>query len=534
MSIDEQVEIERARSQIRALVAEIEQLSRSDLAEADFFRGLLERVLMAMEAVAGLVWLVGDGGRVEPICHAGVEHTGIAATPETQAAHGALVQALVQSPTGLLVPPHSEVGSGGASGKAVAANDTGLLVIAAPIERGGVRAGLIEVFHQQNQPDVERGYLTFLEQVSAVAADYLGRRQLKTLDSQQTALTQVERFSRAVHESLDPVATAFVLANEARRIIGCDRVSVLVRRRRKLRLEAVSGQESVERRASAVQAIEALVRVVATAGDPLWHPDPARELPPQIEEELEHYIDESHATALAIIPLEKPRPTPVVKPGGVDAVAVAKAEAGPQVTPEPIAALVAEWFSSSSFDDGKRARVDLVAEHGKVAIANALAHTSLPFYGLSDLLGKSRVLTTARNLPRSFSFRPNCGWRGRERSSRCIVATCSRGSTAWSRSWKAGSSMAPKSRLVSCWPRSATPTWRWPSPTCSAARLPARSSSSPPGGRCSKTRKSRPTRRPGSPAAQPSCSGRSKAWSSSGSSTRPRSTTSRSAARSTA
>ena len=401
MSIDESVEIERARSQIRALVAEIEQLARSDLAEAEFFRGLLERVLVAMEAVAGLVWIVGEGGRVEPVCHAGVEHTGIAATPETQAAHGALVQALVQNPTGLLVHPHSEVGSGGAAGGTVAANDTGLLVIAAPIDRAGVRAGLIEVFHQQNLPDVERGYLTFLEQVSAVAGDYLGRRQLKTLDTQQTALTQVERFSRAVHESLDPVATAFVLANEARRIIGCDRVSVLVRRRRKLRLEAVSGQESVERRASAVQAIESLVRVVATAGDPLWHPDPARELPPQIEEELEHYIDESHAAALAIIPLEKPRPTTVIKPGGVDAVAVAKAEAAPQTAPEPIAALVAEWFSSSSFDEGKRARVDLVAEHGKVAISNALTHTSLPLFGLIDFLGKSRVLTTARNLPRT-------------------------------------------------------------------------------------------------------------------------------------
>jgi hypothetical protein len=401
MSIDESVEIERARSQIRALVTEIEQLARSDAAETEFFRGLLERVLVAMEAVAGLVWLVGESGRVEPICHAGVEHTGIAATPETQAAHGALVQALVQNPTGLLVPPHSELGAGGADGGTVAANDSGLLVIAAPIDRGGVRAGLIEVFHQPNLPDVERGYLSFLEQVSAVAGDYLERRQLKTLDTQQTALTQVERFSRAVHESLDPVATAFVLANEARRIIGCDRVSVLVRRRRKLRLEAVSGQESVERRASAVQAIESLVRVVATAGDPLWHPDPAQELPPQIEEELEHYIDESHATALAIIPLEKPRPTPVVKPGGVDAVAVARAEAPIGTAPEPIGALVAEWFSSSSFDPGKKARVDLVAEHGKVAISNALTHTGLPFYGLIDLMGKSRVLTTARNLPRT-------------------------------------------------------------------------------------------------------------------------------------
>jgi len=401
MSIDEQVEIERARGQIRALVAEIEQLSRGDLAEAEFFRGMLERVLTAMEAVAGLVWIVGESGRVEPICHAGVENTGIAATPETQAAHGQLVQALVQSPTGLLVPPHTELGRGGAAGNTVAANDTDLLVIAAPIERSAGRAGLIEIFHQQNMPDVERGYLTFLEQVSAVAGDYLARRQLKTLDGQQTALTQVERFSRVVHESLDPVATAFVLANEARRIIGCDRVSVLVRRRRKLRLEAVSGQESVERRASAVQAIEALVRVVTTAGDPLWHPDSARELPPQIEEELEHYIDESHATALAIIPLEKPKPTPVVKPGGNDAVAVARAEAGPGVVPEPIGALVAEWFSTSTFDDGKRARVDLVAEHGQMALSNALTHTGLPLYGLLDLMGKSRVLTTARNLPRT-------------------------------------------------------------------------------------------------------------------------------------
>ena len=399
MSIDEEVEIERARGQIRALVAEIEQLGRGNLAEAEFFRGLLERVLMAMEAVAGLVWLVGEGGRVEPICHAGVEHTGIAASPEAQAAHGALVQTLVGSPTGVLVPPRAEVT--GADGQKPAANATDLLVIAAPIEQGGTRAGLIEIFHQPNLPDVERGYLAFLEQVSAVAADYMGRRQLKTLDTQQTALTQVERFSRAVHESLDPIATAFVLANEARRIIGCDRVSVLVRRRRKLRLEAVSGQESVERRASAVQAIEALVRVVATAGDPLWHPDSARELPPQIEEELEHYIDESHASALAIIPLEKPKPTPVVKPGGVDAVAVAKAESMPQTSPEPIGALVAEWFSSSTFDEGKRARVDLVAEHGKVALSNALTHTSLPLYGLLDLLGKSRVLTTARNLPRT-------------------------------------------------------------------------------------------------------------------------------------
>ena len=409
-STDEAVEIERAREQIRGLVAEVERLGRGDVGEEEFFRGLLDRAIGAMEAIAGLVWLVDAEGRVEPICHAGIEHTALSA-PESQQPHGALVQTLFGAPNGVCVPPGAELT--GPDGAKLASNSTNLLVVAAPIDVGDSRAGLIEILHhpsiddsQMPPPeDVQRGFVRFLEQLAVAASGYLQRRgekkQLVALDEQQTALAQVERFSRAVHERLDPVHTAFVLANEARRIIGCDRVGVLVKRRHTLRLEAVSGQESVERRASAVQAIEALVRVVARAGEPLWHPDPTRELPPQIEEELENYIDESHATALAIIPLEKPKPTPVVKPGGVDAVAVAKAEAAPRATPEPIGAIVAEWFSSSTFDGGKRARLDLVAAHGSVSLANSLEHTGLPLYGVIHLLGKSRVLTTARNLPRT-------------------------------------------------------------------------------------------------------------------------------------
>ncbi|MFM9025078.1 MAG: hypothetical protein ACKON7_07025, partial [Planctomycetaceae bacterium] len=386
--------------EIRAVLAQVAALGQQgNVGEADFYPGMLRLVLEAMQAPAGLGWTAADGGQIEAACHAGLEATGIAATPEAEQAHNALVPVLLQNQGGLIVPPRAQVT--GAGGGVLATNPTDLLVVSAPFDRTGGRAGMIEVFHQPADEQVQRGYLVFLEEVAALAGDFLSRRQLAVVDERETALSQVEQFSRRVHESLDPVAAAFVLANEARRIIGCDRVGVLVRRRRKLRLEAVSGQDSVERRASAVQAIEALVRVVARAGEPLWHPDPGRELPPQIEEELEHYIDESHATALAIIPLEKPRPTAVVKPGGVDATAVAKAEAAPGEVPEPIGALVAEWFSAGSVDRGRRARVELVADHGKLALANALEHTGLPLYRVVSLAGKSRVLTTARNLPRT-------------------------------------------------------------------------------------------------------------------------------------
>ena len=385
--------------EIRAILARVAALGQGDAAEADFYSGMLRLVLEAMQAPAGIVWSAGADGRVEAAAHAGLEATGITASPEAEQAHNALVPVLIQNPGGLIVPPGAQLT--GPDGGVVATNPTDLLLVSAPFDRAGARAGLIEVFHQPTDEQVQRGYLVFLEEVAALATDFVGRRQLAAIDARETALSQVEQFARRVHESLDPVATAFVLANEARRIIGCDRVGVLVRRRGKLKLEAVSGQESVEKRASAVQAIEALVRVVAKAGEPLWHPDPGRELPPQIEEELENYIDESHATALAIVPLDKPRPTPVVKPGGIDATAVAKAEAAPADVPEAIGALVAEWFSASGVDGGKRARVELVADHGELALANALAHTQLPLYPLLNLAGKSRVLTTARNLPRT-------------------------------------------------------------------------------------------------------------------------------------
>jgi hypothetical protein len=386
--------------EIRAVLAQVAALGQQGNAgEADFYPGMLRLVLEAMQAPAGIVWTAGDEGRIEAVCHAGLESTGVAASPEAEQAHNTLVPVLLQNPGGVVLPPRAQLT--GPDGAVLATNPADMIVVAAPFDRAGARAGMIEVFHQPTDEQVQRGYLVFLQEVAALATEYLGRRHLAVVDERETALSQVEQFARRVHESLDPVAAAFVLANEARRIIGCDRVGVLVRRRRKLRLEAVSGQESVERRASAVQAIEALVRVVARAGEPLWHPDPGRELPPQIEEELEHYIDESHATALAIIPLHKPRPTAVVKPGGIDATAVARAEANPADVSDPIGALVVEWFAGGAADRGKRARVELVADHGKLALSNALEHTGLPLYRVLDLARKSRVLTTARNLPRT-------------------------------------------------------------------------------------------------------------------------------------
>nr|MCS5618027.1 hypothetical protein [Pirellulales bacterium] len=179
MSIDESQEVYRAREQIRALVAEVDALSRGEMAEAEFFSALLDRILRAMEAVGGLVWVAREGQAAEPVCHAGLAETGVTGSPQAEQDHLKLVQALLGSPTGVVVPPGSQVSGG--DGKPLAANTTALSLIAVPIEREGNRAGLIEVFQRPQDEQVERGYLVFLQQLAVVAGDYLQRQQMTAL-----------------------------------------------------------------------------------------------------------------------------------------------------------------------------------------------------------------------------------------------------------------------------------------------------------------------------------------------------------------
>ena len=69
-------------------------------------------------------------------------------------------------------------------------------------------------------------------------------RRLRHLADKQTLWEQLETFTRTAHEKLDVRETAYTIANEGRRLIGCDRVSVAIKHGGKCRIEAVSGQDT--------------------------------------------------------------------------------------------------------------------------------------------------------------------------------------------------------------------------------------------------------------------------------------------------
>ena len=299
--------IEQTRQQIRQLVAEIAQLSsRAELAPEQYCAEFLPRVVTALAAVGGAFWLTEGQGRLSLAYQMNLQQTRLAEDQEGRQKHNRLLQRVLEKKEPLLVPPHS--GSGGNNGEG---NPTDFLLILGPVKTELEVVGLVEVFQRPDAPPpAQKGYLRFLSQMCDLAGDYFKTQQLKSLTDRQILWSRLEEFTRLIHQSLDPRETAYTLANEARRLIDCDRVSVSVRRGRRQVIEAISGQDVVNKRSNVVRLLGDLATVVAAAQESVWYCGDTSQLAPQIEDALQEYVDESHSKTVIVIPLGRPAPPP--------------------------------------------------------------------------------------------------------------------------------------------------------------------------------------------------------------------------------
>ncbi|MDY0171219.1 MAG: hemolysin D, partial [Thermoguttaceae bacterium] len=231
--------IEQTKQQIRSIVSEIARLAKADLTPEQFYPEFLTRIVSALAAVGGAVWTVNEENQLALQYQIGLQQTGLRDSEESQSQHARLLYKTLGDGRGVLVPPHSGSGDDDQS-----ANPTDLLLILSPLTTDLETAGLVEVFQRADTgPKVQQGYLRFLLEMCELAADFLKSHQLRHFSDRQALWTKLEDFTRAVYASLDSRATAYTIANEGRRLIECDRLSVALRRGNRCRIEAISGQD---------------------------------------------------------------------------------------------------------------------------------------------------------------------------------------------------------------------------------------------------------------------------------------------------
>jgi multidrug efflux pump subunit AcrA (membrane-fusion protein) len=251
---------------------------------------------------------------------------------------------------------------------------------------------VVEVFQRPgSEPVAQRGFLRFVTQMAELAGQWLKSRKLRQYGDQQNLWMQADSFSRAVHESLDVRTTAYTIANEGRRLIGCDRVSVAVRHGPRYRVEAVSGQDTFDRRSNTVVLLSRLATTVVATGEPLYYTGYTDDLPPQIEDAVQDYVDESHTKAITVLPLKEPVEIPDEE----------QEEADRQQEGEVVGALIVEQIEDARGRDNFSQCVDIVREHGALALSNAVAHNSVFLMPVWRTLGKMRWFVQAKRLPKT-------------------------------------------------------------------------------------------------------------------------------------
>jgi len=342
-------QIEKTKQQIRRLVGEIARLSETDVSDEEFFPNYLGRILAALAAPAGAVWLRNDAGALELVYQINLQEVGFDQLGESgQQTHGRLLGQILTNNRGAAVPAKS-----GGTDPDSPGNPTDYLIVASPLTVDGTAEGLVEIFHNASAaPVVQQGYERFLNQVCELGAGFLKNRRLRGLVDRQHLWSRLESFTRQVHTSLKTNAVAYTVANDGRRLIGCDRVSVALRHGKKMRIEAISGQDVVDRRANLTQLMSALVDSVVFAGEPLTYNGSTDDLPPRIEETLRDYVDEGSSKAVFVMPLKE-------------------TQDDPEAESRYFGALIVEQIEDNQPEPQLRELAEIVVRHSETALFNS-------------------------------------------------------------------------------------------------------------------------------------------------------------------
>ena len=287
-------------------------------------------------------------------------------------------------------------------------NPTGCLLLFAPIGSEAGQSVVVELVLPGSASLAAPRLLRLLAQMAELANRYLRRRRMAELQQEAAFWRQVERFVHQVHARLDPAWTAYTFVNEGRRLLGCDRLSLLVADGNRCRVLAISGSSEFDPRSPALRLLGRLTGAVLAAKEPLVYSGPTDGLAPQVQTFLERYVDQTHTKALVIWPLwptdehsaEPNSAQPKEDADGLDWAGSAAEGGTVSANGRPIGALVLEQFEAAEIPAPMRRRLEVVARHGQSALHHSLQYDGIFLRPVWEALGRNAWVVWARSWPR--------------------------------------------------------------------------------------------------------------------------------------
>ena len=311
MSSAEQTEAspDAIRDQVRRTIQFLKELSQTEKDYDQFSNTVLERVVKMTGAHGALLWQVNGDGQPMLTHRSGVlpNETAKAILSQADGQHSKAVVDVVakQRPIGLM----SDAFTGRSTDQDQKGDDPFLMLLAPVFNRADSCCGTVELLQRANiTSQAQEGYLRFLAQVSSLFQRWHEQRDLKKLTVNANSWSNRLEFISESHRSIDRKETCYAIANEARRLLNCDRVSVGTWNGRRCKIVAISSQDRFDNRSNVVRLLSNVATASVSANTPFWITGSTEGLAPEVANKINEYLDESHSRTLAVIPLLAQQP----------------------------------------------------------------------------------------------------------------------------------------------------------------------------------------------------------------------------------
>jgi hypothetical protein len=190
-------------------------------------------------------------------------------------------------------------------------------------------------------------------------------------------------FVLQMQRTLDVKEVCSTAASDGRLLLNCDRVSVVLTKGRKTFVQAISGQDSVNKRANLVRRMVDLAKAAIAMKEPILYSGKNDPLPPQIETPLADFLQESKSRLVIVAPLFETELLIKSNDEDDDPARTRAAKKSDRV----LGCLVIEQFQSSEPAPHLEERVDLITDHVAASLHNAKEHERIYFLWVQKLLG---------------------------------------------------------------------------------------------------------------------------------------------------
>ncbi|MCA9055628.1 MAG: hypothetical protein KDA75_17425, partial [Planctomycetaceae bacterium] len=281
---------------IEALLARLDAAARQQTDATAFYQQMLHELVGALSAVSAAVWCESDRG-LDCLERVGSGTSSQEELPE-DAERRLAATVLLGGETRLIAPGAMLPGS-------EQRNDSGRLQCLSPRAADGV-PGL--VLRLSLRPDVTLGAREtasgVLDAAAEMALAFQLQHRLRWLHQQEEFWSRLDSAILQMNSSPKYSAATRAIAEQVRWLLGCDRVSLLVRRGSRCRIAAISSAAESDRRARQVRLVEQLATDAVNGAGEFEVQVGSGTSPLRVSDSVDAYFDETQLRTVRCTPLQ--------------------------------------------------------------------------------------------------------------------------------------------------------------------------------------------------------------------------------------